>query len=374
MFIFQVFKTEYMNLISKLVVLAFVLLTAVSYTNTDRKTTVTIKGNQFYINGELTYKQRYWQGNKIEGLLLNSRMVQGIFDDINPKTKDNFVYPDTKKWDADRNTNEFVKNMDDWYKHGLLAFTLNLQGGSPLGYGGYEGMINSSFDEKGNLSPKYINRLERILDKADKLGMVVILGYFYFGQDQYLENEAAVIHAVENITKWVLDKGYKNILIEINNECNIKYDHKILQPQRVNELIERVQKMNDNSFPLLVSTSFTGGSVPTSNVVKSADFILLHGNGLKESSKITKLIDSTMKVEGYHSQPIVFNEDDHFNFESDTCNFITAIESYASWGYFDYRMKGEGYECGYQSVPVDWGIHSERKIKFFNKLKEIAGK
>jgi len=374
MFIFQVFKTEYMNLISKLVVLAFVLLTAVSYTNTDRKTTVTIKGNQFYINGELTYKQRYWQGNKIEGLLLNSRMVQGIFDDINPKTKDNFVYPDTKKWDADRNTNEFVKNMDDWYKHGLLAFTLNLQGGSPLGYGGYEGMINSTFDEKGNLSPKYINRLERILDKADKLGMVVILGYFYFGQDQYLENEAAVIHAVENITKWVLDKGYKNILIEINNECNIKYDHKILQPQRVNELIERVQKMNDNSFPLLVSTSFTGGSVPTSNVVKSADFILLHGNGLKESSKITKLIDSTMKVEGYHSQPIVFNEDDHFNFESDTCNFITAIESYASWGYFDYRMKGEGYECGYQSVPVDWGIHSERKIKFFNKLKEIAGK
>jgi hypothetical protein len=235
-------------------------------------------------------------------------------------------------------------------------------------------MINSTFDEKGDLGPKYIDRLERILDKADELGMVVILGYFYFGQDQYLEDETAVIHAVENITKWIIDKGYKNILIEINNECNILYDHKILQPQRVNELIERVQKMSKNSFPLLVSTSFTGGRVPASNVVKSADFILLHGNGLKEPSQITELIDSTKKVDGYHSQPIVFNEDDHFNFESDTCDFITAIKSYASWGYFDYRMKGEGFECGFQSIPVDWGIHSERKIKFFNKLKEITGK
>jgi hypothetical protein len=362
------------NLISKIGILSLVLLTFVSYTNTSRKTIVTIKGNQFYINGELTYKHRYWKRNKIEGLLLNSRMVQGIFDDINPKTKDNFVYPDTQKWDADRNTNEFVKNMDDWYLHGLIAFTLNLQGGSPMGYGVHEGMINSTFDEKGDLSPKYIDRLERILDKADELGMVVILGYFYFGQDQYLEDETAVIHAVENITKWIIDKGYKNILIEINNECNILYDHKILQPQRVNELIEKVQKMSKNGFPLLVSTSFTGGRVPASNVVKSADFILLHGNGLKEPSQITILIDSTKKVEGYHSQPIVFNEDDHFNFESDTCNFITAIKSYASWGYFDYRMKGEGFECGFQSIPVDWGIHSERKIKFFNKLKEITGK
>ena len=33
----------------------------------------------------------------------------------------------------------------------------------------------------------------RIVDRADELGMVVILGYFYFGQDQRLTNEAAVV-------------------------------------------------------------------------------------------------------------------------------------------------------------------------------------
>lgn len=66
---------------------------------------VSIKGNQFYINEELTYKGRYWQGNKIEGLLFNSRMVQGIFDDLNPTTRDRFNYADTKVWSAGRNTN-----------------------------------------------------------------------------------------------------------------------------------------------------------------------------------------------------------------------------------------------------------------------------
>jgi hypothetical protein len=35
-------------------------------------------------------------------------------------------------------------------------------------------------------------------------------------------------------------------------------------------------------------------------------------------------------------------------------------------------MKDEGFESGYQSVPVDWGINSERKKMFFKKLREIT--
>jgi hypothetical protein len=36
-------------------------------------------------------------------------------------------------------------------------------------------------------------------------------------------------------------------------------------------------------------------------------------------------------------------------------------------------MKDEDFEQGYQNVPVDWGINSERKREFFEKLKEITG-
>ena len=348
------------------------ILSQVSCLDSKRKTVVSITGDQFYINGELTYKGRQWQKNKVEGLLFNSRMVQGTFDDLNPATRDIFIYPDTKVWDANRNTNEFVAAMNEWHSYGLLAITLNMQGGSPMGYGNQLGWINSAFDKTGNLLPDYMNRLERILNKADELGMVVILGYFYFGQDQLLQNEEAVVRAVDTISNWILNKGYRNIIIEINNECNISYDHEILQPQRVHELIERVKSIEKDGYHLLVSTSYGGGFVPLPNVVKTADYILLHGNGVKNFSDITKLVDHTRQAEGYKPVPIVFNEDDHFNFESDTSNFAAAIQSYTSWGYFDYRMSGEGFESGYQSVPVDWGINSERKKGFFKKLKEIV--
>jgi hypothetical protein len=36
-------------------------------------------------------------------------------------------------------------------------------------------------------------------------------------------------------------------------------------------------------------------------------------------------------------------------------------------------MEGEGFNSGFQSVPVDWRINSPRKIAFFNKVREITG-
>jgi hypothetical protein len=360
-----------MRAMKLLLLFIFLVCTFSSFSLNEKRTIVTITGDQFFINGELTYKGRYWKGNKIEGLLLNSRMVQGIFDDLNPGTRESFVYPDTRVWDPERNTDEFVSHMQEWRNYGLLAFTLNLQGGSPVGYGN-NGWINSAFDEKGELRTDYMNRLERILMRADELKMVVILGYFYFGQDQIPENEQAVINATDNITNWILTKGYRNILIEINNECNINYDHKILQPERVHELIKRVQNTKKDGYSLLVSTSYGGGTIPDPSVVMASDFILLHGNGVSNPSQITALVEATKKVNGHTLKPVVFNEDDHFNFGSDSCNFVAAVKAYASWGYFDYRMKDEGFESGFQSVPVDWGINSERKKEFFMKLREIA--
>lgn len=362
-----------MNKLGILTALLFLIGISGSYSQNSHQTLVEIKDGQFYINGNPTYKDRYWNGHKIEGLLINSRMVQGIFDDLNPETSKLFAYPDTKKWDEDRNTNEFVEAMDEWYEHGLVAFTLNLQGGSPIGYGN-KNWVNSAFDEKGGLRPDYFNRLDKILAKADALGMVVMLGYFYFGQDQHLEDENAVVNAVDNASDWLFKKGYRNVLIEINNECNIKaYDHAILKPDRVHELILRVKQKNSNGYRLLVSTSYGGNTIPGSHVVSVSDFILLHGNGVEDPDRITEMVVQTRKLEGYKNQPIVFNEDDHYQFDKPENNFVNAVKAYASWGYFDFRREHEAFGEGYQSVPVDWGINSERKKSFFNKVKEITG-
>ena len=60
-------------------------------------------------------------------------MVQGVFDDLNPATRPMFGYPDGP-FDAERNTDEFVAAMPSWRSAGLLAVTVNFQGGSPQGY------------------------------------------------------------------------------------------------------------------------------------------------------------------------------------------------------------------------------------------------
>jgi hypothetical protein len=341
----------------------------------NRKTAVGIEGEKFTINGRPTYEGRTWQGKKIEGLLLNSRMVQAIFDDRNPDTVGRWAYPDTKKWDPDRNTREFVAAMPEWRKHGLLGITVNLQGGSPTGYSTAQPWHNSAFNSDGTLRPEYLKRLETVIDKADELGTVVILGLFYFGQDGRLADEAAVKNGVETAVDWVIEKHYRNVLVEIDNECNSKaYHHAILKPDRVHELILLArERAKSKGFPLLVGTSYGGGTVPKANVVKASDFLLMHGNGVKEPARIGEMVRQARNVDGYRPMPILFNEDDHFDFDKPTNNFRAAVDAYASWGYFDYRMNSESFDDGYQSVPVNWGISSERKKGFFKLLSEITG-
>ena len=217
-------------------------------------------------------------------------------------------------------------------------------------------------------------RAARILDRANELGMVVILGLFYFGQDERLADEAAVIRAVDRTVDWLFQRGDRHVLLEINNESNVRYDHAILKPDRVHELIARVRdRRAPDGHRLLVGTSYGGNKVPEENVVKASDFILVHGNGVSDPARITEMVRQTRALPAWRPMPIVFNEDDHFDFDKPMNNFVAAVRAGASWGYFDFRMKGEGFADGYQSVPVDWGINSPRKRAFFAKLREITG-
>jgi hypothetical protein len=337
-----------------------------------RKTNISIYRNAFYINNQPTYFKRYWQGCKVEGLLMNARLVQGIFDDLNENTRPYWNYPDDGEWNPERNTNEFISAMPEWRDYGLLAFTINLQGGNPRGYSQTQPWHNSAITETGHLRAEYMKRLERIIDKADEIGMVVMLGIYYFGQAYRLHDERTIRLALDNVMEWIFDHNYKNILVEINNECNIIYTHPILKPPRVTELIEQVKTHTLNGERILVGTSYSGGAIPDSEIISASDFILLHGNGVQVPAGITSMILQTRQVAGYTHQPILFNEDDHYNFDQPVNNYIAAVREYASWGFFDYRMPGEGLNEGYQSVPVNWGISSSRKQGFFNKTQEIT--
>lgn len=344
-----------------------------------RNTVVSISGNSFHLNGKPTYAGRTYNRMKVEGLLMNSRMVQGVFDDQNPATRGRWKYPDGQ-WDAYRNTNAFVAAMPAWRKAGLISFTINLQGGCPYGYcPSVQPWDNAAFTPDGTPRGDYLTRLQMILDRADQLGMAPILGLFYFGQENRLKDERAVIHAVQSIADWLaIDRQYTNVILEIGNECDNKAYHPILQPDRAAELISLVQnrtigRVKSPAGRLLVTTSFSGMRVPPDRVIAVSDFILLHGNGAKSPDDLRRLIDQTRKSPAYRNQPIVVNEDDHYAFDQSDNDMLAAVGRYAGWGYFDYRRTGEGFHDGYQSVPADWGISSPRKSEFFALLNKVTG-
>ena len=115
--------------------------------------------------------------------------------------------------------------------------------------------------------------------------------------------------------------------------------------------------------------------------MRCADFLLPHGNRVHGPDGHFQPSPHGIRLQvarwragtGYRGQPIVYNEDDHFEFDKPDNHFVAAVEAGASWGYFDYRMSRERFEDGFQSLPVDWTISSKRKRAFFGLLKEITG-
>src|SRR5437667_7861044 len=145
-----------------------------------------------------------------------------------------------------------------------------------------------------------------------------------------------------------------HVLIEVANEAdNAGVKHDIIKPTGgAVRLIERLKerskgKVKSPAGRLLVSTSLNGGRVPSDSLVNVVDFVLLHGNGVQDPARITQMVDETRTLPSYRGQPIVFNEDDHFDFSKPQNNMLAALRAYSSWGYFDYRMTGERFDNGY---------------------------
>jgi len=296
------------------------LTTVLVYAQADRfepKTAISIDGTSFLINGKLTY-----QGYKprAHGKLMNARMVNSVFDDENPNTR-------PEGFDSETNTSNFIESIDQYKSKGILAFTINLQGGFP----GYEGAINSAFRADGTLKSDYLKRVSRVIEAADDRGMVIILGFFYQRQDQILTDKGAVRAATANAAAWVKGKGYTNVMIEIANEYKHNgFDHNIITDE--DGEVELMNIVRSTAPDLIVSTSGMGDVRFHQKLIDAADFILLHGNVSNPDEYADKI--NALK---HYKKPIIFNEDWCFSDDSrgigDTEQKATeAFMAGASWG------------------------------------------
>ena len=333
-------------------------------------TKVSITGENFLINGTPTHAGRYFRGWSIAGKLFISRMANATVDDGNPATIGAWSYADGP-WSAERNTREFIAALPLYKRCGLDAVAINLQGGSPQGYSWHQPWLLSGFAPNGAADPAALARAAQVIRAADALGMVVNLGLFYGWATQALTDEAAIRRAASGALDWLAGLGAGNVLLEIGNEIdNRSFTHPILQPARCAEIFVLARARCPG---IAVSTSFNGGVVPPDHLIAISDYVLLHGNTVATPGGIRAQVAATRASAAYRGQPILYNEDDHYDFEQPDNNFVAAVESGAGWGFFDYRRIRERFEDGYQSLPVDWTITGARKRGFFTLLAEVTG-
>lgn len=366
-----------------------ILLVVSSLGAAQARTVVGIDGSQFTINGSTTYTAAAGFPSadpNIEGTLLNVRAVQGIFDDANYPNTGSQAHPyqsDTMgnvswdypggKWDAERNLREFLAALPDWRRAGVLAFTVNLQGGGPIdgNFGhGMQPQLNSGFDSRGNLKPAYAERLRRVIAEADRLGMVVIVGFFYQGSNLRIEQAPGDKYALEAVRQACLflkNLPHRNILIEIDNETYTQiYQHPVMQPDGIIDAILLAQKTVQHQIP--VSMSWISGVMPRGSrgdaALRAADYVMFHTNG-KTPQGVHDEIQTMRRWTGYQ-RPMMINEDGVSTF-----NLQAAVDEHAGWGFYDQGLND--YRDGFQTPPVNWRISSLTKWLFFEQVARLTG-
>lgn len=316
------------------------------------KTMVTIQGNDFYINGEKVYSEFENADSNIYGLLMNARFIQGIFDDKeNPEQFNRFG----RTFDSDKNTNDLIEALPEWYQYGLRAFTVGLQGGGPCFTINNKNINCNPFSEDGtSIDAAYLSRLDQLIKAADDIGMIVIVSYFYPGQVSRLKDGQTVINAVKAASRFLKEQAYTNVLIEVCNECDGATSHPLIYEDECMPVLINIAREESGGIP--VSASFRG-NVITPQICKASDFITIHGNGTSRT-KYQRLLEKAKVYGG--DKPIICNEDSPALYKADI-----SIDNHVSWGYYNNLSK--------QEPPTDWSMHKGLDTYYMMRIAKKLG-
>ncbi len=286
-----------------------------------------------------------------QGRLMNLRIAQALFHD---------EWLTEFRFDPDAHTQRVIEALADYKAHGILAITASLQGGNPgynrevpsitreirANHGPGKGALISAFNSDGSLKPAWLSRL-RVLQRAmDANGMVLILTYFYNGQDEVLNDPAAIQQAVRNATDWLIDNDCRNVLIEIANEIDVgNFEHDEYIFREVGTLIKIARERfaeKRAAFRLPISAS-TGSSMTLYPGVRhAADYVTIHGNGRRPAQKGPRVLElyDNPNAPG----PIVMNEDDAGRdtlpetLARELLSCDEVFKAGGSWGYMPWRQ------------------------------------
>jgi hypothetical protein len=310
------------------------------------RTRVSIREGRWYLNDRVSYP-----GAAAEGLLVNVRMVNAVFEDRN-----------RSDFDPDANTDRFIARIPEYVAQGVRAFSICLQGGMP----GYEGALNSGFNPDGSLRRSYLRRVRQVIEASDRHGAVVILGLYYQRQDQVLADDDAVRAGVVNAARWVTDSGFANVVLEIANEFGHGgFDHRLLKTaEGMTDLIKLAKATGP---ALLVSTSGLGDGRSSEGVARASDFLLIHFNNTRLED-----IDARIAALRRFGKPVVCNEDDKTVAEGARALELSVAHG-ASWGLMLVEVN-QHYPFTFEGAADDPIIYAAmRRVTSIPEDRPIAG-
>lgn len=318
------------------------------------KTTFSIKGRKILINGKLTYSEYEQCPENYRGLLMNMRMIQGIFDDRNDPARFNRF---GRIFDPERNTQELIRALPSWYAHGIRAITVGFQGGGSCFTIQSDTIDNNPFGEDGSSIDKaYLRRMKAVIEAADEIGMLVIVSYFYCGQSMRIKDDLAVLRAVKTASNWLRDQHFTNVIIEIANEHDVEsYSvHPVLYDGKgIAKLIETARR-ESGGMPVGCSTT---GAYFSKEIGEASDVILIHGNNMTRQVYYNHIQEAKAIVP---EKPIITNED-----SQGLEQMQVALDQGVSWGYYNNMTK--------QEPPCDWGITRGEDEFFARRLADSLG-
>jgi len=320
------------------------------------QTHLDIKGEKFLINGQLTYSEIPGVKEQAKGLLMNARFIQGIFDD--KAHQERFARFGKERYDPEKNTDDLITALPEWYSYGLRAFTVGLQGGGPVfTIEDWTTIDNNPFSTDGkSFDSMYEGRLDRLIRAADKIGMVVIVSLFYQAQAPRMKNGETIRNAVKTACGILKNGGYTNVIIEVANEHNIGHfnRHPIIQSAEGMAYLMELAREYSGNMPIGCSG---GGGYANEEIAQASDVILIHGNGCTRQQYYNLI----RKVKSWKlGKPIVCNEDS-------PCigQLEVAYQTGTSWGYYNNLTK--------QEPPADWSVTPGQDTFFARRMAEGIG-
>ncbi|MHC4324118.1 MAG: hypothetical protein ACYSUX_07580 [Planctomycetota bacterium] len=116
---------------------------------------------------------------------------------------------------SDAETAELIDNLDVFKSYGINTFSVFFMGSR---FGDVKGYRPDS-----SLDPVYAARMARIIEEADRRGMVVLVGCLYWSNSRAKEElghwkQANVDKAVANTVRWLKEHNYRNVFVDPDNE------------------------------------------------------------------------------------------------------------------------------------------------------------